>query len=686
MLNLRKNSSTLCHLKVPQGGFRGLLLLCAIILLLPSCGVNSRIKKADAHYTIGDYYVAGDLYRKSYNRVPPKNKELRARVAFNQAECYRLLNNSRAEQAYRNAIQNNYQDSIVFLRYAQTLHQNEKYADAAKNYTIYLQHDTTDIVGKNGLKAAQSLNEWKKTPTRYKITKIKDKEFNPNRASSYSPAFMSSSGDVLVFTSMRRITSDKKKTSKKGQSITGMPMSKMFVTRKNASEKWEKPDLLPGEVNSTHDDGVCSFTSDGKTMYFTRAIQSQQSDAGTSIFVSQRAGGTWSEPQLLKIFADSTVSVAHPAISPDGQTLYFVSDSPNGYGGKDIWKAKIEGNECTYIENLGADINTSNDEMFPTVRADGTLYFSSNGHAGFGGLDIFKATIQGDNQWIVENMGTPINSQGDDFGMAFFGTTESGFFTSNRPDSRYVAKMYDALWSFELPELVYALEGKVTSSTGEAVADATVRIVGNNGVNARVQTRKDGSYRFRLEKDVDYVMMASARGYLNQKNELATHGITDSKTYAVNFTLTSISKPIQMDNIFYEFGKWDLTPDSEEGLQALVKLLNDNPNITIELSAHTDYVGNNTANVELSTKRAQSVVNYLIKAGIEADRLTAVGYGEEKPFTVDVATAKKYSFLKENDVLTEEFVLTLTPEQQATTNQINRRTEFRVLKMTYNMY
>ena len=664
------------------------IFLLATIVIFSSCGITKRVKKADERYAIGEYYAAGDMYKKSYSRISNKNKPLRARVAFNQGECYRLLNNPRAEMAYRNAIQNNYPDSSVYLRYAQVLQQNGKYADAIKNYEMFLSYDTTNIVGKNGLLSLQSVDGWRSSPTRYQIAKVAD--FNPRRSASFSPAFMSSSGDALAFTSMRS-TANKK--TKKTQGITGMPLSKMYMARKNAAGKWEKPELIEGEVNSQHDDGVCSFTADGRAMYFTRAVQNSQSDAGTVILVSQRAGGSWSEAQQLKRFSDTTISVAHPAISPDGETLYFVSDAPDslgGFGGKDIWRAKVSGTECTFIENLGPDINTSNDEMFPTLRADGTLYFSSNGHPGYGGLDLYKASPYDEGKrWTVTNMGSPINSPRDDFGMTFAGTSDAGFFTSNRPDSRYNTQIYDAIWSFELPELVYAIEGKVTDASGEVIADATVRMVGNNGTNARTQTRKDGTYRFRLDKDVDYVMMASARGHLNNKNEASTHNLSESagsKIYTADFQLVSISKPVQMDNIFYEFGKWDLTPNSEEGLQSLVKLLNDNPNITIELSAHTDYVGNNAANIELSTKRARSVVDYLIKSGIDAERLTAVGYGEEKPFVVDIATAKKYPFLKEKDELHESFILTLTSEQQEQANQINRRTEFRVLKTTYKLY
>jgi len=358
--------------------------------------------------------------------------------------------------------------------------------------------------------------------------------------------------------------------------------------------------------------------------------------------------------------------------------MYFVSDYREGFGGKDIWKARLENGACKDIENLGEQINTEGDEMFPTMRYNGTLYFSSNGLPGLGGLDIFKATPL-EKGWKVENMCTPLNSNADDFGMAFEGKAEKGYFSSNRGET----KGYDALWSFDLPVYEFILEGKVLDEKSNPIADATVRLVSNTGINTRVTTKKDGSFRIKIDKNMQCIMLATARGYLNKEAKLVTPELKESKTYSQNIILTTIYKPIQLENIFYEFGKWNLTSDSEAGLQELVKTLNDNPNITIEISAHTDYKGNNESNKWLSEKRAQSVVDYLINTGIKADRLSAVGYGEEKPFTVNAATAQKYTYLKENDVLTEEFILKLKPEQQEVCNQINRRTEFRVLKTTY---
>ena len=650
-------------------------LFIIALISLQSCGVKARIKKADKKFEIGEYYSAGEIYKSVYGKVSAKDKPLRSRIAFQQGECNRLLNYYQAEKSYANAVKYEYADSIVYLRFAQVLQRNGKYADAAKYYAIYLKKDSSDILAKEGLKLLDLIKKLNAEAIPYKVKRADN--FNVRRTNTFSPAYIGSDADMLFFTSTRSLN---KKVVQKNSAITGLPNNKIFFVRKNATGKWEKPETVSSEDSaSTTDDGVCSFSPDGKVMYFTRARQQIESAVGTEIYSSTRAGGTWSEPKRIKFFADSTVLVAHPAVAPDGETIYFVSDSPDGLGGKDIWKGKIEGDECKYIENLGKQINTPGDEMFPVIRQNGVLYFSSNGQPGYGGLDIFKAEKQKDETWIVRNVGAPVNSQADDYSMTFENNLEKGYFSSNRGEVRG----YDALWSFEMASNEFVLEGKVLDDEKNPIADAVIRLVSNTGMNARLMTKKDGSYRIKLEKDMDCVMMASARGYLNSENKLSTNGLKESKTFNKDFTLQAIYKPIQLSNIFYEFGKWNLTPESEKGLQMLLKVLKDNPNISIELSAHTDYVSNNANNKVLSEKRAKSVVDYLIAAGIAPTRLTAVGFGEEKPYVVDANVAKGYPFLKENDVLDEAFILKLKPEQQELANQINRRTEFRVIKTNY---
>ena len=670
------------------------IYLLIALLSMTSCSINARIKKADRKYNIGEYYVASEMYRQIYRRISTKDKALRADIAFKQAESQRILNNPRALSAYKNAIKYHYPDSIVFLHYAQALQYQGKYKDAIKQYEIYLEAHPQDYVAQAGRYGCMQVEEWKKQPSRYKVAPAK--EFNEKRTSNFSPAFMTEDGDALVFTSNRQEKSTDKKKKVRTSPVTGVATFNLYSTRKNAAGEWEDIMLCEGLYEEEESEegeestqpkrgsaelGACCFSADGKTMYFTYSCPVNGQDLGAKIYTSTRASGEWGEGQELKLFADSSITVGHPALNSHGDTLYFVSDAPGGYGGKDIYMAILDGSEWGYIQNLGPQINTSADELFPYFRADGRLYFSSNGHPGYGGLDLFYA-VRRDSVWDLFNMGAPFNSINDDFGITFAGTTENGFFSSNRGQKRG----YDLIYSFTLPAMEFIVAGKVVDTDGEAVADATIRLVGDDGTNVKAQVRRDGTYQLKLNKDTRYVMLATARGYLNTQQRLSTEGLTDSHSYTQDFSLALISKPVKMSNIFYEFGKWTLTQNSEQGLNELVKLLNDNPNITIELSAHTDMVGNNEANKQLSLRRAQSVVDYLIEHGIKSDRLTPVGYGEEKPVVVDEGLHKQYTFLPKEQTLDETFITTLSNEQQEICNSLNRRTEFRVLKTTYNLY
>lgn len=668
------------------------ILFLILMIGMSSCGVNARIRKADRKYAIGEYYEASEMYRQVYRRIPSKDRALRASVAFKQAESQRILNNSRAAATYKNAIKYHYPDSIMYLHYAQVLQYQGKYKEAIKQYDIYLEAHPQDYVAMAGKYGCTQAETWKKQASRYKIALAK--EFNEKRTSNFAPAFLTEDGDALVFTSNRQERSTDKKKKIRTSPVTGVATFNLYSTRKNAAGEWEDIMLCEGlyqEPESQEDGeqnktgtaelGVCCFSPDGKTMYFTYSCPVNGQDLGAKIYTSTRASGEWGEGQELRLFADSSITVGHPALNAHGDTLYFVSDAPGGYGGKDIYMAILDGSNWGEIQNLGPQINTADDELFPHYRADGRLYFSSKGHPGVGGLDIFYA-VRRDSVWDLFNMGAPFNSSNDDFGITFAGTSENGFFSSNRGQKRG----YDQIYSFTLPAMEFIVEGTILDTKGEAIADATIRLVGEDGTNVKAQVRRDGTYRLKLNKDTRYAMLATARGYLNAQQQMSTQGLNDSHTYKYNFTLPLISKPVKMTNIFYEFGKWTLTSNSEQGLNELVKLLNDNPNITIELAAHTDMVGNNDANKQLSLRRAQSVVDYLIQHGIKADRLTPVGYGEEKPVVVDEELHKQYTFLPKEQLLDEAFISTLPADKQEICHSLNRRTEFRVLKTTYNLY
>lgn len=675
--------------------YRNLLyILCisAVIAGFSSCSVSARVKRADKKYNIGEYYQAAEMYKQVYRHINSKDKAMRAHVAFNQGECYRILNNSKATSAYKNAIRYHHPDSIVYLHYAQVLHYQGKYKDAIKQYDIYLEAHPKDYVASAGKYACLKMEEWKKQSSRYKVAPAK--EFNAKRSSNFSPAFIGEDADALVFTSNRQEQKSSTKTKVRASSVTGMPAFNLYSARKNAAGKWEEIELCEGLYKETEEEdgemqkqattaelGAACLSADGKTMYFTYSKPINGQDLGAKIYISQRASGEWGEAQEVKLFKDSSITVGHPTLCATGDTMYFVSDAPGGFGGKDIYMAISNGSEWDDIRNLGPTINTNDDELFPYIRPDGRLYFSSKGHPGYGGLDLFYAIPQ-DTTWTIFNMGMPFNSTGDDFGITFAGEKEEGFFSSNRGQK----KGYDLIYSFILPEMELLVEGTITNTDGEHLSDASLRLIGNDGTNIKTQIRRDGTYRLKLQKDTRYAMLVTSRGYLNMKHIFTTEGLTDSHTYKQDFNLSPISKPVKMGNIFFKFGSWELTPDSEDGLNALVKLLNDNPNITIEMAAHTDMIGNNTANQELSLKRAQSVVNYLIKAGVEKERLTPVGYGEEKPVVVDELLHKQYPYLPKDQILDETFITTLSADKQEVCNSLNRRTEFRVLKTTYNLY
>ena len=657
-----------------------ILYVVVVAVLLTGCGTDSDMKKGDKLYALGEYFDAAEMYKKAYAKTPSKERKLRGERALKMADCYRRINSTqRAMASYNNAIRYKQTDSLTQFFLGQVLMMNGDYRGAEKAYQAAVDSLTgTDSpylpLAKEGVKAAKEAPALKKEDSKYTVKR--EELFNSRRA-DFSPMLSGDEYDQLFFTSTRNQAQGDELSG-----ITGTKPSDIFFSQKDDKGKWSKPQTIDSELNSSFDEWACAFSPDNKTMYLTQCKTDPDYPRFATIVKSSRSDASWSKPSEVTISKDTLSTYAHPAISPDGMWLYFVSDMPGGMGGYDIWRAELLQSGVGAIENLGEPVNTPGNEMFPTFRPNGDLYFSSNGHPGLGGLDIFIAKPT-EKSWELEHPGFPLNSQGDDFGMTFEGLHNRGYFSSNRGDARG----WDHIYSFEKSEVLLTIKGWVYEMDGYELPAGQVYLVGNDGTNQKLSVKGDGSFTKEIQTGVDYVMLGTCKGYLNHKEELRVDTATVSKEYVLQFPLANISAPVLIENIFYDFDKATLRPESQTALDQLVKLLNDNPNVTIELSAHTDYKGSDQYNEGLSQRRAESVVNYLIEHGIAADRLTPKGYGEGKPKTIKRKVAERYPFLKEGDVLTEEFIMALKDEeQQEQCCQLNRRTEFIVLRTTYGLF
>ena len=659
------------------------IALCSLLLL--SCGAEKAMKKGDQFYAIGEYYNAAEQYRKAYSQTPAKERDLRGQRAQKLAECYRRINaTTKAINAYNNVVRYKKADSITHLYLGQLYLKNGNYKEAAKAFQTANDSLPGDERVKNGLKSAQMAPAWKKEGSAY-IVKRMD-VFN-SRRDDYSPMIGGDDNNLLYFTSTRN-----QAQGDDWSGITGAKAADIFLSQKDDQGRWSKPQSIDSELNSDFDEGACCLSPDGRTMYLTQCKTDPTHPRYATIVVSERSDATWTKPRELTISKDTTCSYAHPAVSPDGEWLYFVSDMPGGMGGLDIWRCRLLSHgEAGVVENLGKPVNTAGDEMFPTFRPNGDLYFSSNGHPGLGGLDIYyiqssifrSALPLGSSKNLqLNHPGFPLNSQGDDFGMTFEGKRNQGFFCSSRGDQRG----NDHIYSFYNPEIVQTVKGWVYEQDGYELPAAQVYMVGNDGTNLKLSVRGDGSFTQEIKPGVDYVLLATCKGFLNHQQEISVAPAKTSEEHVLQFPLANISAPVLIENIFYDFNKATLRPESATALDELVRLLNENPNVTIELSAHTDCRGSDPYNEALSQRRAESVVNYLIQHGIASDRLTPKGYGEGKPKRIKRKVAEKYPFLKEGDILTEEFIATLPEEQQEQCHQLNRRTEFIVLRTTYGLF
>lgn len=671
-----------------------LYILWVIVWLLISCD-QAKLSIAREQYLRGEYYAAGETYRKLYRKAPREERAQRAIIAFEMAENYRKLNqSSRAVSAYQNAIRYEYPDTLMYLYYARMLHREGDYEGAEDAYRQFLSFLPNHPEALNGLLGVKLAKDWSDNPTRYVVERMN--LFNSNRG-EFSPMLLPQR-DQLYFTSSREEAVGDVKSP-----ITGMKYNDLFRSNKNVHGEWLRPERLNSEINTEGDEGTPSFSADGEWMYYTFGAADPNGPTSTQIYISQWVNGRWAEGRPLSVVQNDSMFVfAHPAIAPSGRWLYFVSDMPGGYGGKDIWRAALgENHEILFVENLGPDINTFGNEVFPYLRNDTTLYFSSDGHPGMGGLDIFEAVTwdasdwgeteeedhvkpawQKTRKWLVRNMKYPLNSSADDFGITFEPEGEKGFFSSNRNDVRG----YDHIYSFGYSDVSVEIEGFAVDQEDEFIRGAIVSVVGSDGSQFRFVTKGDGVYRFKARTGVDYLLMASAEGFLNQRQSLTTASVEKDTLYYVDFEMIPYNKPVILENIFFDFDRAILRPESKEALDMLVSLLKEHPSVFIELAAHTDRKGSEEYNLDLSLRRARAVMDYLVAGGIDPRRLSARGFGKSRPTRVTKKMAVQFHFLQEGDLLTEEFIETLTPEQQQVADQINRRTSFEVTDEKFGLH
>ncbi len=656
--------------------------LVPVIIMSALCACSNAertTRRADAAMAIGEYQEAASLYRRAYMQTAPRERASRGALAYKMGEAYRSFGNvGRALAAYKNAERFGVADSLVLRKQGDMLRYAGNYKGAEEKYKAYLEKNPEDVLALAGYRSSQKATAIREAGSAYTV-KL-DKNFSSSRA-DYCPAFSDRNGSAVYFSSTRNSG-----TGGQMSGITGTKPGDIYCLKKDEKGHWKSPEAAEGELNSEWDEGAACFTEDGNTMYFTVCRSDPQYPRMAEIWTSTRNDAKWGKPQALKITADTLSSYAHPALSPDGKWLYFVSDMPGGYGGYDLWRASVVGGHgIGVVENLGPEINTPGNEMFPAFRPSGELYFSSDGREpNLGGLDLYRAkedTLT--KHWEVAHLPYPMNSNGDDFGITFEGLHNRGFFSSNRAS---VGRGWDKIYSFSFPEILLSVKGWVYEQDGYELPEAVVYMVGNDGTNMKIGVNLEGSFEQPLAPGGKYLFLATCRGYLNYRAELTVDSLAQKEhQYVLQFPLPSISIPVLVRGVYYEFDKADLTDNSREALDRLVKVLKENPNITIELSAHCDYRGRAEYNERLSQRRAESVVKYLTEHGIEAERLTAKGYGESQPKTVSKKMTEKYPFLHENDVLTEEFILKLNPEQQEVCNSLNRRTEFRVLRTTYGL-
>jgi len=653
---------------------RKFLACFAFTLLCTTLAVaqGKQAEEADDAFKAGQYFNAIELYKKAYTQE--KKASIKAELIFKVAECYRVLGDApNAQVWYEKANKAQYTDPVTYYYIGEALKEQGKYAEAIAAYNKYKEKNPGDTRADASLAACQMAQTWKDQPSRYTV----DPEVLLNTPQyDFSAAFSVKKNDEVVFASSRQAS-----TGTETDGIAGESFLDLFASSRDKLGKWSEPVKLPATINTGAHEGSATFNSKRNIMYFTRCEREKKKAFGCEIWMTKKVGSNYAEPEKLVLHPpvdekdSNQVKLGQPTLSKDDGILVFSSNQKGGQGGKDLWMVRLDkdGKPTGTPSNLGPEVNTKKDEMFPFLRNNGSLYFSSDGHPGMGGLDIFSAEKTGDNAWgHVENVKSPINSSGDDFSIVFDGDEEKGYFTSNRPGG----KGQDDIWRFMMPNLEFALQGVCYDKlTGQPLPDAKVEVVGTDGSSFSAMTDGNGGFVFAekgkdryIKENTSYTIRASKENYLVVNDQITTVGLNESTTFAKEYYLQPATKEIviKLPEVQYDLGSYALRPEGKDSLQTLYQTLVDNPTIIIELAAHTDSRDNDKRNMVLSQNRAQSCVNYLVEKGIDPARMQPKGYGESMLRITDAEIAKM-----------------ATKEEKEAAHQKNRRTEFRVLSFDY---
>ncbi len=643
---------------------RALVFLSLLLAMWASCTTTLPIKDGVTAYDRKQYRVAIPMLQRDFERA--KSRTEKGQLAYRVAESYRNIGDyASAYQWYGLAYQYNYGPEALRGQ-AYMLKRMERYVEAKEAFRNLSIEIGSPYEYRKEMNACDIALGWLELAKESGWT-VELSAFNSPQ-NDFSPAFYANGR--LVFSSDR----SSGQQGKKNYAWTGNKFMDLFIADPDASGV--QP--FDASINTAGNEGTVAFNRNFSEVYFSRAVGAYKGDDQyCKIYYAVRVEGGWSEPRPLP-FQKEKINYMHPALSPDGQTLLFACNDPNGWGGYDLWMTRRnEQIESGWEEPrpLSRNINTAGNEVFPNFCAD-TLYFASDGLPGMGGLDIFRTFKMADNTWATpQNLKPPINSGADDFGLIATPHKPknkppqpgdlllSGFFTSNRPGGRGGDDIYYFEQRVPQPKppktdtaagkpIVFKilLEGYVLEKILADPTDPNSRVLGRKPLpGARVDIAfrdkqqlvsvgDDGLFQLELAENTDYIFTALKDGYLTNGTRFSTRGIPrDSanpvQVYEVEIVLDKIfrNREIVLENIYYDFDKWDIRPDAEPTLQRLAEMLRQNPDIRIQLGSHTDCRGDEAYNQTLSQKRAQSAVNYLIGLGIDSARLTAVGYGESQP-------------------------------------------------------